>query len=200
MFICCVQSHVHRPLPLPTSIFYYYYYFGSVESLFYSFILLCIYWFFFKNFLVDVFFFFFFLVICDCISNSFFVHIIVVVKSTWRKKTREISKMCVFFFFFFFGDVYAAGTTQIGPFSFPNSDRHLRCPVVVCSRLWEPFFFFNIDIYISPHRRDGGKRPKPGIPQGWNIWEGAVAGPCFPWFHVFTIVVNPTRGCVCKEW
>ena len=89
------------------------------------------------------FFLFFFLVICDCISNSFFVHIIVVVKPTWRKKTREISKMCVLlFFFFFFGDVYAAGTTQIGSFSFPNSDRHLHCPVVVCSRLWEPFFFF----------------------------------------------------------
>lgn len=192
MFICCVQSHVHRPLPLPTSIFYYYYYFGSVESLFYSFILLCIYWFFFKNFLVDVFFFlFFFLVICDCISNSFFVHIIVVVKSTWRKKTREISKMCVFFFFF--GDVYAAGTTQIGPFSFPNSDRHLRCPVVVCSRLWEPFFFFNIDIYFSaPERR--GETTKAWYTSGLEYLRGCCCWAMFPLVSCIYYCCEPYKG------
>lgn len=135
--------------------------------------------FFSKIFWLMFFFSFFFLVICDCISNSFFVHIIVVVKSTWRKKTREISKMCVLLFFFFFGDVYAAGTTQIGSFSFPNSDRHLRCPVVVCSRLWEPFFFFNIDIYFSaPERR--GETTKAWYTSGLEYLRGCCCWAMFP--------------------
>lgn len=137
--------------------------------------------FFSKIFWLMFFFSFFFLVICDCISNSFFVHIIVVVKSTWRKKTREISKMCVLLFFFFFGDVYAAGTTQIGSFSFPNSDRHLHCPVVVCSRLWEPFFFFffNIDIYFSaPERR--GEKTKAWYTSGLEYLRGCCCWAMFP--------------------